>query len=97
MPNYEYGCQDCQYEWEDFYHASEEKPVCPKCGGETKRLISMTHARVEVTGRELKQKIKDDAVKMTRSMYQNETKLANFIGEDKYQKNETIRDEIKKG
>ena len=41
MPTYQYRCPECHYEFEEFQNISEEPiRVCPKCKGETRRLIS---------------------------------------------------------
>ena len=41
MPTYEYRCQDCGYEFEEFQPISDPPIlVCPSCNGRTKRLIS---------------------------------------------------------
>ena len=40
MPTYEYKCTKCNYMFEVFQTMSAEPlKVCPKCGGEVKRLI----------------------------------------------------------
>ena len=64
MPTYLHICTDkeCAHEWEDFYSITEDPPqCCPKCGKETaKRLVSGGSGKgiVELTGHELKAKIK---------------------------------------
>lgn len=41
MPTYEYHCNDCSFEFEEFQSiASEPLTVCPRCGGKIRRLIS---------------------------------------------------------
>jgi putative FmdB family regulatory protein len=41
MPTYEYECKKCGDNFELFQSMSEEPvKVCPKCGGETRRLIN---------------------------------------------------------
>jgi putative FmdB family regulatory protein len=41
MPTYQYKCDDCDFEFEEFQKISD-KPIksCPKCEGKTRRLIS---------------------------------------------------------
>ena len=40
MPTYEYECLDCKYKFEEFQNMTEDPlRVCPRCGGELKRLI----------------------------------------------------------
>ena len=41
MPTYEYHCESCGYEFEEF-QAISAAPIliCPKCGGTTRRIIS---------------------------------------------------------
>jgi len=41
MPTYQYRCNDCGHEFEEFQSMTEDPiRVCPKCKGETRRLIS---------------------------------------------------------
>ena len=92
MPTYIHECTDkeCGHEWEDFYSITEDPPkVCPKCGKETaKRLISGGSGRgiVELTGRDLTDKIRADARNIVKESYTNENVIANFVGEEKYNK-----------
>ena len=40
MPTYEYRCQDCGQEFDEFQRMSDEpRRECPKCHGRLKRLI----------------------------------------------------------
>ena len=42
MPTYEYKCQKCSNEFEEFQSiTAEAKAKCPKCGGKAKRMISL--------------------------------------------------------
>lgn len=42
MPTYEYKCQKCGNEFEEFQSIkAEAKAKCPKCGGKSKRMISL--------------------------------------------------------
>ncbi|MBW1972351.1 MAG: zinc ribbon domain-containing protein [Deltaproteobacteria bacterium] len=42
MPIYEYLCKVCGHKFEEFKSISKanECPACPKCGGETEKLLS---------------------------------------------------------
>jgi len=41
MPTYQYRCNDCEYEFEEFQSMTEPPiTVCPQCKGHTRRLIS---------------------------------------------------------
>jgi len=41
MPTYQYRCNDCEYEFEEFQSMTEPPiTVCPHCKGHTRRLIS---------------------------------------------------------
>ncbi len=41
MPTYEYACQKCGYQFEEFQAITADPLTeCPECGGEVKRLIS---------------------------------------------------------
>ncbi len=41
MPTYEYKCEECGYEFEEFQNMND-KPIekCPECNGKVKRLFS---------------------------------------------------------
>lgn len=42
MPTYEYKCEKCGNEFEEFQSiTSEAKASCPKCGEDAKRMISL--------------------------------------------------------
>lgn len=104
MPTYEHLCAHCEEEFEDTYSMKAEPPTtCPLCGeeGGVKRLISLTAPGiVEVTGHELKQKLKEQGRQLKTEALRNENKLANLVGEDKYQanqvKHEHVRTELSK-
>jgi len=102
MPTYIHVCteEDCGYEWEDFYSIMDEPPkICPKCEKESaKRLISGGSGKgiVCLTGHELTAKLKTDAEKMKKECATNESYLANFIGEEKYQNNVSADEKAKK-
>ncbi|MCP4703946.1 MAG: zinc ribbon domain-containing protein [candidate division Zixibacteria bacterium] len=41
MPTYEYKCDNCGYEFEEFQKMSDSAiEVCPECKGKTRRMIS---------------------------------------------------------
>lgn len=42
MPTYEYKCEKCGHEFEEFQSiTAEAKADCPECGSEAKRMISL--------------------------------------------------------
>lgn len=42
MPTYEYKCEKCGHEFEEFQSiTAEAKANCPECGSEAKRMISL--------------------------------------------------------
>lgn len=42
MPTYEYKCENCGKEFEEFQSiTAEAKANCPECGSEAKRIISL--------------------------------------------------------
>lgn len=100
MPTYEFMCEDCKHEWEDFLSMSAPIPEeCPSCKikGKTKRLISLgSKGIVELTGQDLVDKLKGDAQKLKRDAAKNENVYANLLGEDKYQSIQTKMDQQKK-
>lgn len=91
MPTYEYMCQSCNHEWEE-YHSILADPIkfCPSCKEESaKRMISggSGKGRVELGYHEMKEKIKSDARNTLKESSRNENLLANLIGEDRYHRN----------
>ncbi|MGB9668524.1 MAG: FmdB family zinc ribbon protein [Thermosulfidibacteraceae bacterium] len=51
MPIYEYKCNACGHVFEKLQSFSDEPiKVCPKCGGEVKRLISRSSFVLKGTG-----------------------------------------------
>lgn len=91
MPTYDHVCtsEECKFEWEDFYSIKADPPKnCPQCNKETvQRLISGGCGRgiVELTGRDLVDKVKADAQVLKREAYANERTYSNIIGESRYQ------------
>ena len=89
MPSYEHLCADCNVEFEEFYSMNDPLPPCPKCKGTNiKRLISGGSGRgiVELTGQDLKKKIKQDIKEMKHKMRTDENFRANLQGEDTFHK-----------
>lgn len=40
MPTYDYKCEECGHKFEKFQYIKDEPiKICPKCGGQVKRLI----------------------------------------------------------
>jgi hypothetical protein len=74
----------------------EECLVCKEKGLEThkpKRLIAgPTAGRVELQGRELIDKVKEDTLNFKKEVYGSEKKYANAIGESKYHELQTRLD-----
>jgi putative FmdB family regulatory protein len=82
MPTYEHKCFSCQQEFEDTYSIHAAVPtVCPLCNveGQVKRLISgNVSANVELTGRELVQKLWKEGKDLARQARKDE-KLARSL------------------
>jgi len=99
MPTYEYMCEECNHEWEEYHEITRDPTkVCPECGKESaKRLISGGSGKGVVTlyGGELKAKIKDDAKKLSRDAKTKESVYANLLGNDKYQEIQSRMDKNK--
>lgn len=92
MPTYEFkhSIKECNHEWElELSIKAEDPKECPQCKqqGNITRLISGGSGRgiVELTGQELRAKIKEDGRKFSQEVYSSESKYANVIGESKYQ------------
>jgi putative FmdB family regulatory protein len=101
MPTYQHRCNECNFEWEEFYSIKAKPPTkCPKCfvDGGVERLVSAGCGRgiMRLTGHELSESLAEDAKKMSREAGSSEKTLANLVGEDKYHKNELMRDKLKR-
>ena len=100
MPFYEHSCKnpDCNYEWEDEYSIKDDPPeYCPKCGQKTaQRLISLGgKGVVELTGRDLVDKIKADTRALKKEMYNSEKTYSNLVGDGLYEKTQKRLDQQK--
>ncbi len=92
MPTYEHVCNNCQHEWEDVYSIRQNPPtICPSCNleGKVQRLVSGGSGKgiVEITGHELKAKMRAEGQELKRAALKDERVLANLVGESKYQNN----------
>lgn len=91
MACYDHLCENCGNEFELEYSVHKDPPtICILCNfeGKVKRLISFaTPGTVELTGNDLKDKIKLDGQKLQAEACRNENVLSNLIGENKYQSN----------
>jgi hypothetical protein len=94
MPTYDYLCEVSNEEFECFHSITKELEECEICANKgmeqhkPKRLISGGSGRgiVELTGQDLKNKIKEDAKKLKGEVYSDANKYANVLGETRYQK-----------
>ena len=52
MPMYQFKCkgQECQHDFRDLVPMTGPEPPCPRCGGETKKLISAPAFKLEGPG-----------------------------------------------
>jgi putative FmdB family regulatory protein len=41
MPIYEFRCEECGHEFEDFQHVNSENPKCPVCQKQVQKLMSL--------------------------------------------------------
>lgn len=99
MPTYEFQCQECKHEWEDFLSIKAPNPEeCPTCKAkQILRLCSMgSKGVVELTGQDLVDKLKADAEGIKKDAAQKEKVYANLLGEDKYQALQTRIDQQKR-
>ena len=88
MADYEHICYDCKLEWEASYSINADPPKeCPTCkSANVQRLISLGgKGVVELTGRDLVSKVKEDTAKLKRDMHGSEAIYSNMVGESKYQ------------
>jgi putative FmdB family regulatory protein len=81
---YEHLCNACNTEFELEYSMHAPVPtLCPLCGvdGQVKRLISCKNkGRVELTGREYQESIKQGAGDLVKEARRDERLLANLVG-----------------
>lgn len=51
MPLYEYECTECKHNFDRFFPLSEwdNKPLCPECGKESKKVLTSNIQRDEPT------------------------------------------------
>lgn len=98
MPTYEFQCDKCEGVSEDILGINDPPPeVCPLCEEKNclKKIISLpAQGKVELTGHELKAQLKQDAQKMKKDILGNENKLANALGEEKFQKTTVQREKV---
>ena len=99
MPTYEFQCQECKHEWEDFMSIKAPDPAnCPKCQHDKiVRLCSLGgKGVVELTGQDLVDKLKGDAQTLKKDAAAKEKVYANLLGDDKYQALQTRIDKQKR-
>jgi putative FmdB family regulatory protein len=100
MPTYEFQCQECKHEWEDFMPITAPDPSeCPECHKpDVLRLCSMGgKGVVELTGHDLMEKLKSDALQLKKDAAKSEKVYANLLGEDKMQSLQQRIDRQKQG
>jgi putative FmdB family regulatory protein len=96
MPTYDFLCDNkkCNHEFEDFLSRyTAPNPPCPVCKcEEVSRLITGTvRGRVEVSGQDLAQSIKDGAAGLKRRAARDENFLGSLVGESRLNDNRTTR------
>jgi hypothetical protein len=103
MPTYLYKCEAKHGEFEKYHSVSQIMELCPKCqeeGLEPQKLQLLinctTKGVVELTGQDLKDKVKADAQQLKKEMHNNEQLYANMLSPDKYEKAQKRIDESKK-
>lgn len=101
MPTYEFQCQECKHEWEDFLSIKAPDPEeCPSCKAKDKtlRLISGGSGKgvVELTGQDLIDKVKADVRDLKKDAAKSDKVYANLLGDDKYQQLQTRMDQQKR-
>lgn len=83
MPTYIFECEACKNEFEEYQMMSDPFPPCPECKGiKIRRLIAGGSGRgiVELTGHDLKAKLKEDVKKIKQEARKNENLMANLVG-----------------
>lgn len=100
MPSYDHICQECNFEWSDFYSVKQDPPkVCPQCNveGKVKRLISDNiSVKMVLSNREFQENLKNEQAKIAKQVKTDENFKANLAGEEKYQNMKSESDRIQK-
>ena len=86
MPEYDHECYECGYAWQDIYSVKQDPPtICPQCGGKARRVILGSPAvKVVLSGREMKEHIKEERKKIKHQIATDENFRANITGEEPY-------------
>lgn len=50
MPIYEYKCMECDNAFDELMDMDDDNPACPKCGGDSKKQVSVTSFHLKGTG-----------------------------------------------
>lgn len=86
MPQYEYKCKVCDYQFEEFQSINDDPiSICPKCKGNVKRLISLTGSKVEYANAKeyFERVIKPDAHRIAEKIKGgDENAAADIFGEE---------------
>lgn len=90
MPTYEFKCQSCQHEWEEYLSIKAPDPACCescKTEGNILRLISGGSGKgvVELTGDDLVNKMKADAKQLKKDIHASEKLYSNVLSETRYE------------
>ena len=93
MPTYEYICENCGHEWEDFHSMSEVVDVCPECNQQqVKKLISFgSKGIVKLCHEDMVAKIGSDLTEIRQKARKDENYKASLIGEDRYHQSQIRR------
>lgn len=93
---FEFECTKCEHQWDVIQSWRDPIPEeCPECKekGNVRKLISLpARGVVELTGHELTASIKEQAQKDKAEILKSENKVANLVGESKYQTNVSQKD-----
>jgi len=87
MPIFDFECQSCHNIFDDIIFTGDPLPSCPQCqeSEAIKKLPSLVATGiVKLTGHEYKQKVLADGKKAAAEIKKDENRLANFVGETKY-------------
>lgn len=101
MASYDYLCEthgETELTHSMFDETPKNCPVCLEVGDERpmKRLISYaTPGKVELTGQDMKAKIKADAQQLKRDAASNPNILANLVGDGKFEQKTRQYDKVK--
>jgi len=85
MPHYDFKCTKCDNVFDDIIDTDEDFPMCPKCDGEVKKLISKNISfSVSLGAKEYRESIDKEVKELAQKMqHGDEDVCADVLGEER--------------